>query len=92
MGQTSLQQQQSTPGTTPATTVSYAKPVVNSQQPKTTNDSGILRGKKTYIVAIVMAIYAFSGYSLGDLTQQQMWMLILQAAGISGIRSAIANL
>jgi len=51
----------------------------------------MLVGKKTYIVAALMVIFAVIGLYLGKLDGAQSIQLILEAAAISGLRSAISS-
>jgi uncharacterized membrane-anchored protein YjiN (DUF445 family) len=48
-----------------------------------------LAGKKTYIVASVMIVYAVSGWLLGNLEQPEAWRLLMEAAAVAGLRNAI---
>ena len=63
--------------------------------PTPVNDNtaiNFLVGYKTYLVAFIMLVYALSGWYLKDLSQAQAFTLILQAAGITGLRSGIESL
>lgn len=81
MGMTSDQQMQ-TPNT------------VGSQ--KSSKDNvGILEflsGKKTYTVAFLMIVYAVSGYFVHQLTQDQASIIVFNALGFAGLRSAVNTL
>lgn len=48
-----------------------------------------LQGKKTYLTALGMIVYALLGLYLGYLTQQQAAMYIFAALGMIGFRSAM---
>lgn len=53
----------------------------------------VLKGKKTYIVAILTIMYALSGLATGNLSWPAAIMLILPfAGGLSTIRAAISKL
>ncbi len=51
-----------------------------------------LQGKKTYLTAGGMIIYAVVGYSLKQLTSQQEMSFIWQALALVGLRSALFKL
>jgi len=48
-----------------------------------------LKGKKTYLVALLMVLYAAFGLLLGDLNQEKTIHLVLEALGLAGLRNAI---
>lgn len=48
-----------------------------------------LKGKKTYIVAAGMVLYAILGIVLGQITPDQGVLLILQGLGFAGLRHGI---
>lgn len=50
-----------------------------------------LKGKKTYVIALVMIVFAFTGYVLGKLDTQAAIEVVLQAAAFAGIRSALST-
>ena len=52
----------------------------------------VLSGKKTYLVSLVMIVYAISGYYAHQVDQNTMWLYIFNALGFSGLRSGIASL
>lgn len=51
----------------------------------------LLKGKKTYIVALVMAVYAGSALLLGKISQNDAIELLMQAAAVAGLRLGIAG-
>lgn len=78
MGATSAQQQST-------------QPTVTKPTPET-SEIAFLSGYKTYLVAFIMVVYAASGYYLKDLSSTQAWMIIFNAAGITGLRSGIESI
>lgn len=52
--------------------------------------TGILAGKKTYVVAAMSAITAVGGYLAGDLTLMAAVQAVVTAALASGIRGGIS--
>lgn len=82
MGQTSTQQ------TTNQPTPEVPTPIVVTNSGKESFIDS-LSGSKTYIVALLMIIYAGSGYLLQDVSQAQAMTLILQALAIAGLRNGI---
>jgi hypothetical protein len=50
-----------------------------------------MAGKKTYIAAAAMAIYAVVGCVFGIHSSDTMIQLLLNAAGIAGLRHGITN-
>lgn len=78
MGQTSDQQEVSQ--------------VVQPTQANPNTAINFLVGYKTYIVAVIMAVYALSGWSLGELSQSQAMTILFNAAGLTFIRSGIESL
>jgi len=48
-----------------------------------------MNGKKTYLAAAGMVLYALSGLALGQVDPSEAWPLILQAAAIFGLRHGI---
>lgn len=51
----------------------------------------MLKGKKTYLVAGVMFMYAISGLILGHLTSDQAFQVIMAALATAGIRHGITT-
>lgn len=49
----------------------------------------LLSGKKTFLIAGAMALYALVGALAGWITWEQATQLILNAAALAGLRSAI---
>ena len=91
MGKTSTQPVQNTQIALPSQLV----PLATKASPAPVNDNtaiNFLVGYKTYLVAFIMVVYALSGCYLKDLSQAQAFTLILQAAGITGLRSGIESL
>jgi len=76
MGKTSVQQNQ----------IGHSAPIT-----KITTEISFLSGYKTYLVAFIMAVYALSGWYLKDLNQAQAMTIILNAAGLVGLRSGIES-
>ena len=82
-------------GKTSTQPVQSALPAPTAIAPAPVNDNTaitFLVGYKTYLVAFIMVVYALSGWYLKDLSQAQAFTLILQAAGITGLRSGIESL
>lgn len=50
-----------------------------------------LKGSKTYIVAVLTALYAILGFNLGHLDANTTVQLLLAAAGLAGLRGGIEN-
>jgi hypothetical protein len=48
-----------------------------------------LSGKKTYLAASLMIVYAISGLLLGHIDPGEAWESILQATAIIGLRLGI---
>lgn len=48
------------------------------------------KGYKTYTVAALLVIYASIGYGTRHLTLDQAYLILLQAAGLAGLRHAQA--
>lgn len=90
MGQTSTQQSTQTQSSTPSAFSVPTPVIVTTDAKESFIDS--LSGKKTYIIAGLMVIYAVSGYLLNDLSQAQAMSLILQALAISGLRNGVGQL
>lgn len=51
--------------------------------------SEVLAGKKTYIVAVALVIYAIAGVVSGQLTQPDAVTLVLNGLGLGALRSAL---
>lgn len=51
--------------------------------------STVLEGKKSYIVAIALVIYALLGVATHQLTQDAAVTLVLNGLGLGALRSAI---
>jgi len=58
---------------------------------KETSMIEFFKGKKTYLVAAGMIVYAVLGMQLGQLDQDTTVQLILQALGFTGLRLGIAK-
>lgn len=50
-----------------------------------------LTGKKTYIIAIGMILYAALGYAFHYVPGDMAWSIVLQALAIAGLRKGIAT-
>lgn len=50
-----------------------------------------LKGRKTYIVAFIMALYAVSGMVLHKLSLNDGFELLMQAGAFVGLRMGIAK-
>lgn len=53
--------------------------------------AGSLKGKKTYIVAILGIVGAVASYLTGDVTAAQAFQAVLSALLAMGVRNGIAN-
>lgn len=53
--------------------------------------SEFLAGKKTYIVAVALVIYAIAGVYSGQLSQDAAVTLFLNSLGLGSLRSAIGT-
>lgn len=51
--------------------------------------NNILKGKLTYIVSAITALWAVAGFFLGQLEAEQAGVLILAALGTYGIRRVL---
>ncbi len=49
-----------------------------------------LSGKKTYIVAVALVIYAVAGVYTGQLSQDAAIQLVLNGLGLGALRNAIS--
>lgn len=50
-----------------------------------------LQGKKTYIVALALVIYAVVGVYTGQLSQDQAITLVLNGLGLSALRAGVSK-
>jgi len=50
-----------------------------------------LEGRKTYLIALAMIVYALIGYALGDMPQVESGKFIMEALAIAGLRAGIAK-
>lgn len=50
-----------------------------------------LQGKKTYIVAAALVVYAVAGVYTGQLTQDAAITLVLNGLGLSALRAGISK-
>lgn len=50
-----------------------------------------LAGKRTYLVAATMAAYAIAGGLLGEFNANAAFRLLLEAAGLVGLRMGVAS-
>ena len=48
-------------------------------------------GKKTYVVAVLMIVYAIAGYFLGNLDTNAAGTVLLQGLGLAALRHGISN-
>lgn len=48
-----------------------------------------LEGKKSYIIALALVVFAFVGVYLGVLDQTKSFEIVLEALGLGALRSAI---
>ena len=51
-----------------------------------------MNGQKTYILAIIIIIYAVSSAYLGKITWDSAWAYVLSSGALSTLRSAIKKL
>jgi len=51
-----------------------------------------LKGKKTYIVAALMVVYALLGYYLGELEHASTVNLCLEGLAIAGLRAGVSKI
>lgn len=56
-----------------------------------TNMFRFFKGKKTYIVAGCMAVFAAVGGLTGWISKEDAFMLLLNAAGMAGLRDAVSR-
>jgi len=49
----------------------------------------LLPGKKTFLVALLMAAYAVVGVIIGQLDSEQALQLLLEAGGLAALRQAV---
>lgn len=49
------------------------------------------KGKKTYAIAILMLVFAITGFITQKLDQEQAIAIILQALGFSALRAGVAS-
>ena len=57
-----------------------------------TQVKALLSGKKTYIVAIALVVYAVAGVVSGQMTQDAAVQLVLNGLGLGALRSAVKGL
>jgi hypothetical protein len=50
-----------------------------------------LQGKKTYVVAIALVIYAVAGVYTGQLSQPEAVTLVLNGLGLGALRAGISK-
>ena len=50
-----------------------------------------LSGRKTYLVSLLMIVFAVSGFFIGNVSQKEMIELILEALAIGGLRAAVTK-
>jgi len=48
-----------------------------------------LNGRKTYLIATAMIVYAILGYSLGEINEQQASLTVFNALGFVGLRHSV---
>jgi hypothetical protein len=51
----------------------------------------MLSGKKTYLAAAALAVFAITGLVTGNLTADQAIAVFLNALAVAGLRSAISK-
>jgi type IV secretory pathway VirB2 component (pilin) len=51
----------------------------------------LLVGKKTYLVAIAMVVYAGLGFILGYQNQDQTLKLVFEALGLAALRAGVSS-
>ena len=51
----------------------------------------ILKGRKTYLIVILMIVYAISGLLIGKIDVNSAIQLILSSLAVAGLRIGIAN-
>lgn len=51
----------------------------------------LTEGKKAYTAAILLALFAITGFLTGNLEPNRVIELLLEALGIAGIRNAISR-
>ena len=54
--------------------------------------SGLLSGRKTYLVSLLMLAFSFLGYFLGELQPADAGRLLLEALGLAGLRAGVAKM
>lgn len=48
-----------------------------------------MKGYKTYVIAVLMVIFAVSGVIIGKMSMAEAIQLLLNAAGLAGLRHAV---
>lgn len=56
------------------------------------NISSLLHGRKTYLVSLLMLVFSFLGYFLGELQPIDAGRLVLEALGLAGLRAGVAKM
>lgn len=51
----------------------------------------LIQGKKTYIISVLMIVFAISGLVTGQIDNEQAIALILNALGLSALRAGVAS-
>lgn len=49
------------------------------------------KGRKTYGVSLLMLLFSFLGYFLGELQPVEAGQLLLEALGLAGLRAGVAK-
>jgi hypothetical protein len=55
------------------------------------NLGAFLSGKKTYVCAFVLAVYAVAGYAVGELELPVAGVHLFEALAVAGLRAGIAK-
>lgn len=50
-----------------------------------------LKGKKTYLVALALIVFAITGVITGNLTADQAFVLVLNGLGLGALRSGVSK-
>ena len=50
-----------------------------------------LKGKKTYLVALALVVFAITGVATGNLTTEQAVALVLNGLGLGALRAGVSK-
>ena len=51
----------------------------------------VLKGRKTYVIAVLMLAYGLGGLALGELEAAEVGRIVLEGLALAGLRAGIAK-